>query len=92
MVRHMISTGSDSDRLLRLLENGQKSKYFNRTVKLLQVTPIKQSNIQVIAVQTFLQKSLKYTYGFAPGVIIMCTSSTKISLSKFACFLPVLVL
>ena len=37
--------GVDPDRLLRLLEAGQKSKYSIRTVKLLQLTPMVQSNI-----------------------------------------------
>ena len=37
--------GVDPHRLLRLLEDGQKSKYSIRTVKLLQLTPIVQSNI-----------------------------------------------
>ena len=40
----MLYIGADPDCFLRLLEDGQKSKHFIRTVKLLQVTLIKQSD------------------------------------------------
>ena len=52
------------NRLLRLLEDSKKSKYSIRTVKPLQITLIKQSNIQVdrmITVKLSVQKPLKFT-------------------------------
>ena len=50
-------SGEDPDYFLRLLDDGQKSKYSIRTVKLLQVTLIEQSNIQVSHIISLIEQS-----------------------------------
>ena len=73
-------TLADPDQILMLLEDSQKLKYFTRTVKVMQVTLIKHSNIQVIHIislienQVSLQKPLKFTSGSAPDTYVFLIS------------------
>ena len=53
--------GAYPGHLMRPLENGQISKYFIRTVRFMQVTLIKQSNILVDHIITLIKRSNVFT-------------------------------